>query len=152
MVHRKAIEQGALFEHVPGVISGVDTLWDCSVSRHGDLLLVNKVLVEHHQDARTITASLAAGQLEVEDPIALRRELECIDPTLKPPPLTVVLQMVRCLRAVHCLKAGKIAESLRFLRQVRHPSAWLLVARWVLAQAFPGRFHVAPRIPVTQRG
>lgn len=152
MVHRKAIEQGALFEDVPGVISGVDTLWDCSVSRYGDLLLVNKVLVEHHQDAGTITASLTAGQLEAEDPIALRRELECIDPALKPPPLTVVLQMVRCLRAVHCLKSGKLAESLRFLRQVRHPSAWLLIARWALAQAFPGGFHVAPRIPVTHKG
>ena len=35
MVHRKAIEQGALFENVPGIVSGVDTAWNIAVLRHG---------------------------------------------------------------------------------------------------------------------
>ena len=152
MVHRKAIEQGALFEDVPGVISGVDTVWNCTVLRHGDLLFVNKVLVDYHQDGATVTSSLATGQLEAEYPIVLRKELECIDPSLKPPPLPVVLQMVECIRAFSYLKSGRIRETLQLVRQVWRPSAWLLTTRWVLSQIFPGRFHVAPRIPVTLAG
>jgi hypothetical protein len=148
MAHRKAIERGALFEDVPGVISSVDVLWSCALSRLGDLLLVNKVLVELHQDARTITASMRAGQLESEYPIILGRELECIDPSLKPPRLEVVLQMTSCLRAISHFKAGRTSEALKSLLKVRYPYAWLLIARWLLSQAFPGRFHVAPRIPV----
>jgi len=150
MVHRKAIEQGALFEDVPGVTLSVDALWNCSVSRHGNLLFVNKVLVEYHQDAETITASGRAGQLDAEYPILLRRELECIDSSLKPPPLTAALALVGCLRAISYIKSGKIGEAFRLHRCVRHPHALVLFARWVLAQIFPGRFHVAPRIPVSQ--
>ena len=150
MVHRKAIEQGALFEDVPGIISSVDAVWNCAVLRHGDLLLVNKVLAEHHQDHKTITGNLAAGQLEAEYPIVLKRELECIDSGLKPPPLPVVLQMVKCLRAFHYLNLGEIGEGLHLVRQVWRPSAWSLTTRWVLSQIFPGRFHVAPRISVTR--
>jgi hypothetical protein len=152
MVHRKAIEHGALFEDVPGVVSGVDALWSCSVSRHGDLLLVNKALVEHHQDAGTITASLKPGQIEAEYQTLLSRELDCIDPALKPPPLAVALGMATCLRAISYLKSGRIRDTLRLLRQVRHLYAWLLVARWVLAQIFPLSFHAAPTIPPTQKG
>jgi hypothetical protein len=151
MVHRKSIEHGALFEEVPGVISSVDVLWNCAVSKYGDLALVNKALVEHHQDAGTITASLGTGQLEAEYPIALQRELECIDPSLKPPPLSVVLEMVGCMRALHHLKAGEMGDALRRLLKVRHPYAWFLIARWLLAQSFPGKFHVAPRIPVVDQ-
>jgi glycosyltransferase involved in cell wall biosynthesis len=149
MVHRKAIEQGALFEDVPGIISSVDTVWNCAVLRHGDLLFVNKVLAEHHQDQQTISGSLTPGQIEAEYPIVLKRELECIDSGLNPPPLPVVLQMVQCLRAFHYLNSGEIGESLQLVRQVRRPAAWLLTTRWVLSQIFPGSFHVAPRIPVT---
>ncbi len=151
MVHRKAIEQGALFEDVPGVIISVDALWNCAVSRYGDLLFVNKVLVEYHQGTETVTASGGARQLEAEYPIVLRRELECIDPSLKPPPLTAALAMVACLRAISYIKSGKIGEALRLHRRVRHPRALVLLARWVLAQIFPGRFHVAPRIPVVNQ-
>jgi len=150
MVHRRAIEQGALFEDVPGMFTGLDAVWNCAVLRHGDLLFVNKVLAEHHQGHQTITGDLRAGQLEAGYPIILNRELECIDPSLKPPPLPVVLQMVKCLRAFSCLNLGEIGESLHLIRQAWRPSAWLLTTRWVLCQIFPGRFHVVPRIPVTR--
>ena len=150
MVHRRAIEQGALFEDVPGVIGSVDTVWNCAVLRHGDLLFVNKVLAEHHQGHETTTGSLRAGQTESEYPITLGRELECIDPSLKPPPLPVVLQMVQCLRAFSYLKGGKIRDAFRLVGQIRHLSALFLTTRWVLSQIFPGSFHVAPRIPVTR--
>jgi glycosyltransferase involved in cell wall biosynthesis len=150
MVQRNAIEHGALFEDVPGIISSVDAVWNCAVLRQGDLLLVNKVLAEHHQDHKTITGSLRVGQLEAEYPIVLRKELECIDPSLKPPPLPVVLQMAKFLRAFSYLKDGKIHDALWLVRQVWHPAAWLFTTRWVLSQIFPGSFHVAPRIPVTR--
>jgi glycosyltransferase involved in cell wall biosynthesis len=148
MVHRKAIEQGALFEEVPGIIGSNDTVWNCAVLRHGDLLFVNKVLAEHHQGHETTSGSLRAGQLESEYPITLRRELECIDPSLKPPPLPVVLQMVQCLRAFHYLKSGEIRDAFRLVSQIRHLPALFLTTRWVLSQIFPGSFHVARRIPV----
>jgi len=98
-----------------------------------------------------IAASGGARQLEAEYPIVLRRELECIDPSLKPPPLTAALAMVGCLRAIPYIKSGKTGETLRLHRRVRHPRALVLIARWVLAQIFPGRFHVAPRIPVVNQ-
>jgi len=148
MVHRRSIEQGALFEDIPEVVSGVDTLWGSSVSKLGDLLFVNRVLVEHHQDARTISASLQKGQIEAEYPILLSKELECIDPSLKPPPLRVVLEMVDGMRAIHYFKASKIGEGFRHVLKIRHPYAWFLLARWLLSQTFPGRFHIAPRVPV----
>jgi hypothetical protein len=122
------------------------------VLRHGDLLFVNKVLAEHHQGHETTSGGLRAGQLESEYPITLGRELECIDPSLKPPPLPVVLQMVQCLRAFHYLKSGEIRDAFRLVRQVRRPAAWLLTTRWVLSQIFPGSFHVAPRVPVIRTG
>jgi glycosyltransferase involved in cell wall biosynthesis len=152
MVHRKAIEQGALFENVPGVITGVDTAWYIAVLRHGDLLFVNRVLAEHHEDDQSITRGLPHGQIEAEYPIMLKRELECIDPSLKPPALPVVLDMAKWLRVFSYLKSGKIRDALRVLFQIRHLSACLLTTRWVLSQIFPGRFHVAPRTPVTLQG
>jgi hypothetical protein len=56
--------------------------------------------------------------------------------------------MAKCLRAFACLKSGKIRDAFHLICQIRHFSALLLTARWALSQIFPGRFHVAPRIPV----
>jgi len=150
MVHRKTIEQGALFEDVPGVVSSVDVLWYCAVAKYGDLAVVNKALVEYHQETRTTTTSLGKGQLEAEYPITLQRELECIDPSLRPPPPSVVLEMVGCVRAIRHLKAGEMGEALRRLLKARHPYAWFLFGRWLLSHIFPGSFHVAPRLPVAK--
>ena len=153
MVHRKAIERGALFEEVPGVLLAVDVLWHCAVLRHGDLLFVNQVLVEYHQDRGTITslASAPAGQIDAEHPILLRRELEGVDPSLKPPPLAVVLQTAKCIRALHRLKNREAGQAIRLFWQVRRARAWTLAARWVVNQAFPGVLHVVPRVAVNPR-
>lgn len=148
MVRREAIAKGALFEDVPGVVSGVDALWDCAVLKHGDVLFVNRVLVEHHQHGRTITSSLSDEQIEAEYPIILAREFESIDPALKPPPLSVVLQMVKGIRALHRLKNRKVRQALDLFWQVRSPAAWALTARWVVNQALPGLLHMIPRIPL----
>jgi glycosyltransferase involved in cell wall biosynthesis len=148
MVHRDAIEKGALLEDVPGVVSSVDTLWGCAVLKYGDVLFVNKVLVEHHHHRGSLTASLTAEQLETEYPIVLRRVRESIDPNLEPPPFSTVLGMVKCIRAFYHLKRGNFDAALRLLGEVRSATSWLLAARWAVNQVFPGQLHAVPRIPV----
>jgi glycosyltransferase involved in cell wall biosynthesis len=152
MVRRRAIEAGAFFEAIPGMLFYVDAWWFSLILRHGDLLFVDKVLAELHQGAHDTLTKRADEGVDAECPLVLREELRYIDPGLKPPPLPVVIQMVKCLRAFHYLKVGKVAESARIAVQVRHPYAWLLFTRWVLSQIFPGRFNVAPRTPVPGTG
>lgn len=148
MVRREAVEKGAWFEEVPGIVAAVDTLWDCAVLKHGDVLFVNQVLVEHHQHPRSITATLTDEQVEAEYPIVLRREFECIDPGLKPAPLEVVVGMVKCIRALHRWKNGKVREGLRLFREARRLASWILAARWLVNQSLPGLLHMVPRVPV----
>jgi glycosyltransferase involved in cell wall biosynthesis len=152
LVSRRAIEAGALYRQEPGLVYFTDAWWCCSVLRHGDLLLVEKVLAEFHQGAHESLTQRADEWADAECPLMLQEELRCIAPDLKPPSLPVVIQMVKCLRALHYMKVGKFAESLRNVRQVWRPYAWFLLARWALSRIFPGSFHVAPRIPVTGNG
>jgi glycosyltransferase involved in cell wall biosynthesis len=152
MVHRKAIERGALLADVPGIIVSVDALWNCDVLKHGDLLFVNRVVAEHHQGHETTSSGYTADELAAEYPIVLRRELENIDPSLKPPRLDIALGMVRCIRVLHHFKNRNVLAGLRVAAQVRHASSCLLAARWVVNQAFPGVLHAVPRIPVQVQG
>ena len=152
LVSRRAIEAGALFQKTPGMVFFVDAWWSSLIVRHGDLLLVEKVLAEFHQGAHDTLTKRADEGMDAECPLVLGEELRYIDPRLNPPPLPVVVQMVKCLRAFHYLKLGKLAESFAILGQVRSPYAWLLLARWALSRIFPGGFHVAPRIPVDEKG
>jgi len=151
MVKRQAIEKGALFEQVRGIVSSVDAWWNCSVLRHGDLLFVNKVLVEFHQGSHDSITRSVRDTLEEEYAPVLQWELQHIDRALNPPPLPIVMQMVKCVRALHHLRSRRMAEALRLVGQLRHPSAFFLLTRWILNQIFPGRFHVAPRNAVSLR-
>jgi glycosyltransferase involved in cell wall biosynthesis len=148
LVHRKAIEQGALFADTPGIVSSVDALWNCAILKHGDLLFVNRLVAEHHQGHETTTSGLTADQLAAEHPIVLRAELENIDPKLKPPPLGLALGMTKCIRALYELRNRRFAAGFRLAWGVRNLTSWLLTARWAANQAFPGRLHAVPRIPV----
>lgn len=152
LVSRRAIEAGALYRQAPGLVYFTDAWWCCSVLRHGDLLLVEKVLAEFHQGAHESLTKRADEWADDECPMVLGEELRYIDPALNPPPLPVVVQMVKCMRALHYVKLGRLAKSVRIVRQVRNPYALLLLARWALSRIFPGRFHVAPRIPVHENG
>lgn len=148
IVHRKAIEQGALLADTPGIVSSVDALWNCEVLKHGDLLFLNRVVAERHQGHETTTSGLTAGQLASEHPIVLRKELENIDPMLKPPPLRVALGMAKCIGALYEFRNRRFAAGLRLAWSSGSLKAWMLTARWAGNQTFPGRWHAVRRVTV----
>lgn len=146
MVRRSVVQNGVLFEEVPGIRGGVDAWWYCLVVEHGDAVLLNEVLVELHKDGHlTVTDGLADSDLEAEYPIILKRIRESVDPSLKPPPLPIVLQMVMGIRVLHYLSRRQIREAIRLALQVRHPRSVWLVARWLIRQRFPRVLSVVPR-------
>jgi glycosyltransferase involved in cell wall biosynthesis len=141
MVRRRVITGGTVFEDVPGVVSAVDSAWNAQVLRHGDLVLINDPLVNLHQDTQTLTSTISQEQLDREFLLIRERQLPLIDPALRPPKLTTVLQMVRLIRAANRLKRRRIRDALALASSARDPRAWLLVFRWALQMAFPGRFR-----------
>ncbi len=146
LVNRACIDRGVLFEDHRGLISGVDSWWFARLLQHGDLLIVNEVLVEQHQDGHaTVTSGIGEAALDAEFEMLRELILPLIDPALRPPPLPVANQSVRLIRALHRLSRGKPGAALRLAATARHPQAWYLAARWLLRRTFPGRFELVWR-------
>ena len=147
MVHRSAVEGGALMESFPGRAHGIDSWWYARVLQHGDLLFLNQSLVERHQGSYgTVTASTSVEALDEEFRFQRQDQLSLIDPSLRPPSLSVVLQMLRLIRAMYYMAHRRPGPALRRLSGAWHPLAWILAARWGLNKRFPGRFAAVPRV------
>lgn len=141
MVRRTVIARGTLFEDVPGLVSGVDSDWSAQVLRHGDLVLINRPLVNLHQDAHTLTSTITQEELDREYVVMRERQFPLIDPSLRPPRLETILQMVLLIRAANRLKRRRVHDAFVLAKGARDPRAWLLAVRWALQALFPGRFR-----------
>jgi glycosyltransferase involved in cell wall biosynthesis len=146
LVNRDCIDQGVFFEDHEDLVSCVDSWWFARLLRHGDLLIINEILVEQHQgEHTTVTGSVDDQALDLEFQALRRLILPLLDPELEPPPLHVADQSVRLIRALHRLSRRKPGEALRLAATAWHPQAWYLAVRWLLRRAFPGRFEIVPR-------
>ena len=150
MVRRSVIvEHGAFFEEAPGILALVDSLWYARVLRHGDLLFINRPLVQEHQGAHA-TATSQTTEAMYDRELARFRELlrEDVDAALHPPSAIVVDQQLRLIRAMHRLHIHQPFQALKLAAGAWHPQAWYLAARWLLRRRFPGRFYTVPRVPL----
>ncbi len=146
LVNRCCIEQGVLFEEPPGIQAAVDSWWFTRILQHGDLVMVNEVLAEEHQgDHASITRSSSEDALDREMELLREMTLPLIDPACRPPPLHIVKQSLRLIRALHRLPQRSYADAVRLATSAWHPRAWWLAGRWLLRRSFPGRFEVVPR-------
>lgn len=146
LVNRSCIEQGVLFEEPPGIQAAVDSWWFTRILQHGDLVMVNKVLAEEHQgNHASITRSSSEDTLDREMELLRKMTLPMIDPACRPPPLHIVKQSLRLIRAMHRLLQRNYADAVRLAISAWHPQAWWLTGRWLLRRSFPGRFEVVAR-------
>jgi glycosyltransferase involved in cell wall biosynthesis len=153
MVHRRAIEQGVLFEDHPGLISGVDVPWNIRLRQLGDSLIINLPLVELHQgEHETVTSQIGHEQLDRELEILLELQRPMIDPSLRPPSVTAVRHMLRVIRAFHRLAKRQPLAALRLSLGTWYPVGWKLGLQWLLRKKFPNRFHNVPRSYPDARG
>lgn len=136
MVHRTAIQKGAWFEKPPGIWSAVDALWSMQVLKHGDSLVLNAALCERHQGKHeTITSAISAKALDEEFMILRNRQFPLIDPSLHPPSLEMIEQMLHLIRAVSRVRAGRYRDAAALALRARNLVAWRLAAEWLLRQA-----------------
>ena len=149
MVRRDCIDKGVLFENVNGIACGIDTWWYARLLEHGDLLLINRPLVEEHQGEHETLTSATSQEAFDEELIAFRRMIHpMINPKLLPMPLNVIEQSLRLNRAIHRLYQRKPLEALGMMMHVYHPRAWGLALNWLLRRLFPGAFQLVPRVVV----
>ncbi len=131
MARRSAIEQGALFEKPEGIWSAVDSLWAMRVLQHGDSLHINAALCERHQgEHESITNMIDQSALDREFEILRSMQLPMIDPSLRPPSLSVVTQMLKLIRAATRVKNRRPLAALGLACQAWHPAAWRLALEW----------------------
>lgn len=147
LVPRRLIDDGVLWERLADVYSGEDTWWYARLLMHGDLLLLNEPLVDQHWGHRSITAHMRERPERLDRELAKMREryLPLIDPSLKPPPLRVVLQQLRVIRGLVRLRDDEPLRALGMMASVLHPRAWAMSFRWLARRSFPGRFCAIKR-------
>lgn len=149
MVKRDIIDKGVMFEAAAGIACGIDTWWYARLLEHGDLMLINKPLIEEHQGEHETLTSATGEQAFDDELIAFRRMIwPLIDPRLSPAPLRVVEQSLHLNRAIHRLYRRKPIEALRLMKRAWHPRAWMLTMHWLLRRIFPGTFQIVPRTVV----
>lgn len=146
MIRRDVIERGIWLEKPAQLACGIDTWWYARLLAHGDLVMVNRSLVQEHQGSHeTLTRSVSEEAFDAEL-IAFRRMLyPMLDPALSPAPLEVVEQSMRLNRAMHRLYRRKPVQAVKVAAGAWRPAAWGLAARWFLRRVFPGSFCVVPR-------
>lgn len=146
MVNNASIKKGAIFENIPGLTTLVDVWWYCRILQHGDLLLLNKGLVDQHQGSHETTTNIVKESILEQQFVCLRELIfDRIDPSLNPPPIDVVKKMVWLIRAINRLINGKIFDALLLAVPSLNYKAIYLTARWVLTKSFQGHFRMVPR-------
>jgi glycosyltransferase involved in cell wall biosynthesis len=150
LVNKKALENGAYLTDLKDkIIYAVDTLWFANILKYGDLLLLNKVLVEEHQGGHdSLTSSVRQDETILDsEMLVLKEELYgYVDPELHPPSIVVMKQSNNLMRAVHRLKCLRLIDAFVLFSRSWHPSAWFITAKWFLRRMFPGHFYQVPRI------
>ena len=150
MVRRSVVvEHGAYFEEAPGILALVDSLWYARVLRHGDLLFLNRPLVEEHQGSHATATSQTTEAMYDRELVRFRELLRSeLDVALCPPSPVVIDQQLRLIRAMHRLHIRQPLQALKLAAGAWHPQAWYLAGRWLLRRRFPGRFYAVPRVPL----
>ena len=146
MVNRRLIDKGILFEESENISAISDSWWFARLLQHGDLLMINEVLVEEHQgEYGTATSNTGARKLDAEYQFIRELVRPMIDMRLNPPPLHVTNQSLCLIRAINRLAKRKPHDAFRLATTAWHPQAWWLTGRWLLRRLFPGRFEIVAR-------
>ncbi|HBA73206.1 MAG: hypothetical protein A2X82_07530 [Geobacteraceae bacterium GWC2_55_20] len=149
-VRRTAIENGAYLTCLNNkILYAVDTLWFANILKYGDLLLLNKVLIEEHQgDHASLTSSVRQDESVLDSEMRMLKEVlyDYVDPEFLPPSVVVMKQSNNLMRAVHRLKCLRIVDAFFLLIRSWHPLAWVITFKWFLRRLFPGHFYQVPRI------
>ncbi len=152
MVRRQAVEEGyGLFTKLPGVVAGGDADWSMRVLAHGDLLLINEVLVQRHKGPHATTSNISEEQLDEALEFLRPRYLAFMDAELGCPPLATMIGALRLIRAANRLKKRRFRDAVGLVLKVRRPRSWGIAARWVLQTLWPGRFRVLPYRVIRER-
>ncbi len=149
MVRRDVLEKGVFFEDHPQLKSGVDAFWVARVLQHGDSLIVNQPLVEFYQGGHeSVTSSMTDEALDAEFRVLRRIQLPMIDPSLHPPSLATIDQMLNLIRAANRFSKRNIGGAIPLILRSWRPSAWLLFFRFLRNRKRPLDSTQIPRIVV----
>jgi len=150
MIRRDVIERGVWLEDPEELACGIDTWWYARLLHHGDLVMINRSLIEEHQGGHETLTSTTTEEAFDAELIAFRRMLyPMLDPSLSPASLAVVEQSMRLNRAMHRLYRRRPIQAVRGAAGVWRPGAWRIAGQWVLRRLFPGSFHLVPRVTVS---
>lgn len=145
MLRRDIFEMGVRFILRPEITSNVDADWASDLLKRGDLLLLNRPLVqwrqgEHESITRTMTEEAYFKELDF-----LRRRFHAnIDPALHAPSLKVADGLTRLIRAFRALSLREPRRALTLMASVPYPRSWWLVFRWFLRRWNPA-LSIVPR-------
>lgn len=149
MARREAVEKGAVFHAPPGISAAVDSLWELTLSRYGDRVVVNLPLVEEHQgEHSTLTSSLNQRDLDAELAILRGIQFREIPSELRPPALATMLQTLRLIRATNRVKRGMLFEAIGLAAGCWRPASWWHYARWLARRSSGTRGRVVPRVAI----
>lgn len=131
-------EKGAWFQEHPGLFSGVDTLWYMNVLKHGDQLIINRVLAEQFQGEHvTVTSQMTEERMDAEFSLLRRMQYKLIEPDLPRPSLRVALQALRLIRSSQSVANGRFVRAVTLAASAWHPAAWRHALRWYLRRRWP---------------
>lgn len=138
MVRGSIVAKGVHFTAPPGITTAVDSLWYARICEHGDLMAINRALVEEHQgEHQTVTSCVAEEELDRQFMLLRRFQLERIDPNLNPPSLKTVEQMLKLIRAMNRLSKRRVLDAGALAAGCWRPRAWMLAMRWMIQRRRP---------------
>lgn len=152
LVRAATVRGGVLMQAPHGLVIGVDWWWFARLLEHGDLMLVNRALVEEHQGDHATVTSTASRAFLYEEMRRLRRDILPLVPApARPPDSSAAEAIVSLVEAAAEARAGRLVSALRRAASVRSARGWALTARLLLRRLFPGRFELIPRLPPAGR-
>jgi len=145
LVRASAARAAGPFPSHPAITTGVDVLWYIDLLRHGSIVMLNEILVRHHQDGHdTVTSRTTEADFYRECAVLREVLLPAIDAD-EAPSLAQVRQMIRLIRAMWRTHRGRPFHGAALAATCWRPTSWYLATRWLLRRAYPGVFEAVPR-------
>lgn len=149
LVRARPVRDGVRLEDPDGLVIGVDWWWFARLLQHGDLLLVNRGLVEEHQGDHATITSAASTAFLYQEMRRLRRDIfPLVPPDLRPSGTGPAEGLVSLVQAAADARAGRMLAGVQRAAGVYSPAAWLLTVRLFMRRLAPGRFERIQRRPL----
>ena len=140
MIRREDIQSGVYWENPGDMNSAFDTWWLYRLIARGGILMLNEPLIDQHWGHATGTAIMQDNPQRMDHDLFRLKQLllPLIPEDQHPPPLSIIQQQTRIMRAALRLRDKQLGQALKLILTSPSPKAWRYALTWLRNKRQPG--------------